>query len=86
MDNLEKNLLDLRHSLYNTQGALYLSVGIAGGLALFFGSLQLELSPLTAFFISIFFSLPFISISIRKFIECKKIQDKIEKLIMNRRR
>ena len=37
MDELEKNLLDLKHSLFSTKGSILFTIGIAGGLSILFG-------------------------------------------------
>ncbi len=78
MNLKKKNLLDLQHSLDQTKGALFLSVGIGGGIAVFFGGIQLEIAAINSFVIALLFSLPFIFQSIKHFDNCSAIQEKIK--------
>ena len=41
MNSSEKNLLDLKHSLYSTKAALFFSIDFGGFIALLFGLMQL---------------------------------------------
>lgn len=84
MNSKEKNLLDLKHSLSLTKGALFLSIGIGSSIAIFFGAKQLELSFTNSFIVSTFFLLPFITQSIKHFIICNEIQDSIKSSIRNK--
>lgn len=81
MNSKEKNLLDLKHSLSQTKGALFLSIGIGSGIAIFFGGRQIGITTINSFVTSLLFSLGFVYTSIKHFIRCNDIQDKIERSI-----
>jgi len=81
MKSKEKNILDLQHSLSQTKGALFLSIGIGGGIALFFGGKQMNITSINSFVIALLFSLPFIYQSIKHFTNCNKIQENIKNSI-----
>ncbi len=82
--DLEKNLLDLQHSLSQTKAALYLSLGIGGGIAIFFGGKQIGIGTLNSFITALFFSLPFIFYSMKNFDRCNRIQRRIYALMKNK--
>ena len=75
MNSLEKNLLDLKHSLSSTKASLFFSIGVGGFLAILFGLLQLKASTLMSILISIIWLDIFVWISIKYFIECGNIQN-----------
>jgi len=81
MDSLKKNFLDLRHSFFQTKGALFFGLGIGGGIALFFGAKQMGVDIFVSFFLALFFSFLFIYMSIKKFNRCKDIQGVIRRAI-----
>ncbi|MAH47612.1 hypothetical protein CMI37_17465 [Candidatus Pacearchaeota archaeon] len=79
MDAIEKNILDLQHSLSQSKATLFFNLGIGSGIAIFFGSIQLEILPIKSFIIALLFSLLFINKSIKYFSRCSKIQNYIYK-------
>lgn len=78
MNLKKKNLLDLQHSLAQTKGALFLSIGIGGGIAVFFGGEQIGISTINSFIIALLFSSPFVFRSTKLFNKCSIIQEKIK--------
>lgn len=81
MNSEKKNLLDLQHSLSQTKGALFLSIGIGSWIAIFFGGKQVGIATITSFIIAGLFSVPFIFRAIKHFTKCNKIQKKIWEFI-----
>lgn len=84
MNSLEKNLLDLQHSLSLIKASLFFSIGVGGFLAILFGFLQLGINALWSVLISIIWLDIFVWISINHFIKCSKIQDKINEKIQRK--
>lgn len=78
MNVKEKNLLDLKHSLSLTKGALFLSIGIGSGIAILLGTKQIGISMIYSLILSIFFASIFIYSSIIHFTKCSNIQNKIK--------
>lgn len=78
MKELEKNLLDLRHSLYQSKAVLFFAVGLGSEISIFFGSLQLEIDAITSSILALMFTILFLNQSFKNFNECYKIQEKIE--------
>ena len=81
MNHLEKNLLDLRHSLSTTKASLFFGIGFGGALALFFGFMQLIEDTFTALLIAEVWLIIFVWRGINYFVECGKIQDEIKNKI-----
>ncbi len=81
MNSLEKNLLDLKHSLSSTKASLFFSIGVGGFLAILFGLLQLKTDTLTSILVSAVWLDIFVWISIKYFIRCSKIQEEINNKI-----
>jgi len=79
MNSSEKNLLDLKHSLYSTKAALFFSIGFGGFLAILFGLIQLTNDILISTLSSLIWLNVFVWIAIKYFVECSKIQEKINK-------
>lgn len=77
MTPLEKNLLDLRHSLAITRAASYLGLGVGSGLALYIGAIQIGIPQFASLVITTFFIGFFIRYAIRDFDLCKDIQKQI---------
>ncbi|MEK6820283.1 MAG: hypothetical protein AABX71_01065 [Nanoarchaeota archaeon] len=78
MNSKQKNLLDLKHSLYSTKASLFFSIGVGGAIALFFGIKQLiEEAALPILVANIWFII-FVWVSIIHFNKCEKIQKKIK--------
>ena len=78
MNSKEKNLLDLKHSLYQTKAALFFSMGLGSAIALFFGIRQLTDDIIFPILISAICLIIFVSIAIKNFAKCNKIQKRIE--------
>jgi len=79
MNNKEKNLLDLRHSLYITKASLFFSIGVGGAIALFFGLQQLINDILLSLFVGNIWFIIFVWLSIIHFSRCEKLQKEIGK-------
>ena len=84
MNSLEKNLLDLRHSLSSTKASLLFSIGVGCSIALFFRLLQVIDNKLIIFLVSYFWLVILVSISLKHFFQCTKIQKRIEEAIKNK--
>ena len=78
MNSEEKNLLDLKHSLYSTKGALFFSIGIGGAIAIFFGLWQLIEDTKLPILIAEVWIVILGWMSIKYFNRCSEIQIKIE--------
>lgn len=81
MNRYEKNLLDLKHSFYQSKATLFFAVGLGSGISIFFSSLQLEIDSLTSFILALMVTILFLKKSFENFNECYKIQGKIGELI-----
>lgn len=84
MDALAKNVFDLRHSLNLTKGSMFLSVGIGGAIAIFFGLREVIINEqlfYMSFLLSFIWLMIFGWVAILHFERCNKIQKIIEKSI-----
>jgi len=81
MNNKEKNLLDLKHSLYITKASLFFSIGVGGAIALFFGLKELIKDWILPILIADIWLIVFVWISIIHFSRCDNIQKELEEYL-----
>ena len=80
MDSIEKNLLDLQHSLYSTKASLFFSIGVGGAIAIFFGIREMSIKMINVL-IPLIWLIPFVWLAINYFVRCSGIQKEIENFI-----
>jgi len=78
MDILEKNLLDLQHSLFSTKGAILFTIGIGGAISIISLLNNFAEDPFPLLLGLIWFII-FGAISIIQFYKCNKIQNRVRK-------
>ena len=78
MNSQEKNLLDLKHSLYVTKASLFFGIGVGGAIALFFGLKKLNDNFFLSFLVGNVWLIIFVWISIIHFSRCGNIQKELE--------
>ena len=81
MNDLEKNLLDLQHSLFSVKGSIFFGIGIGGSLTLFFGLNQIIKERYISILISLIWVIIFGWITVLQFVKCNQIQEKVKKTI-----
>lgn len=81
MEKFEKNLLDLKHSLFSTKGSILFTIGIAGGLSILFGSKDFISPNYLRILISIIWILIFGGVAINFFNKCEEIHTNIKEYI-----
>lgn len=77
MEPLEKNLMDLQHSLFSTKGAVLFTIGIGGAISIIALLKEFAEEPFPLLLGLIWFCI-FGALSIIQFSECNKIQNKIK--------
>tara|TARA_Y100000310_G_C20478914_1_gene713751 strand:+ start:508 stop:765 length:258 start_codon:yes stop_codon:yes gene_type:complete len=85
MNSEEKNLLDLKHSLYSTKASLFFSIGVGGAIALFFGIKQLVNDTIGPLLTADIWLVVFVWLSIIHFSRCVNIQKEIKKSLSKRK-
>ena len=84
MNSKEKNLLDLKHSLYSTKASLFFSIGVGGAIAIFFGIKQLIQDTMLSLLVANIWFIIFGWVAIIYFYRCNKIQKEIESSLNKR--
>ena len=79
MNYKEKNLLDLKHSLNSTKASIFFSIGVGGGIAIFFGIKQLVTDIMIPLLIADIWLIIFVLVAIIHFARCDNIQKELEK-------
>ncbi len=86
MNSKEKNLLDLKHSLYTTKASLFFSIGVGGAIAIFFGVRQLINDTSLPLLIGNIWLIIFVWVAISHFARCENIQKELEKSLNKKSR
>jgi len=84
MDPLEKNLLDLKHSLSVTKGATFLGFGILGAFSIYSFARELIFDKNVLLGIAIIWLGIFGSLGVIEFNKCHQIESKIQKVLYKR--